>query len=66
MQTAMMTARVRFSVMIERDFKGLQTAIYLKNENFDHVICDWKTVAHRHSIYNEYHMIYNTKIELIT
>ena len=44
----MMTARVRFSVMIERDFKGLQTAIYLKNEHFDHVICDWKTVAHQH------------------
>ena len=59
----MMTARVRFSVMIERDFKGLQTAIYLKNEHFGHVICDWKTVR---LIYNEYHMIYNTKIELIT
>ena len=44
----MMTARVRFSVMIERDFNGLQTAIYLKNEQFDHVICDWKTVAHQH------------------
>ena len=48
MQTIMMTARVRFSVMIERDFKGLQTAIYLENKHFDHVICDWKTVAHRH------------------
>ena len=35
MQTAMMTARVRFSVMIERDFNGLQTAIYLKMNILD-------------------------------
>ena len=47
MQTAMMTARVRFSVMVERDFNGLQTAIYLKNKYFNQVICDWKTVAHQ-------------------